>query len=95
MSDFSELEFTPAIPSLRDRVQARLAHLELGSYELDWLNSRKVSEIRAQLEWLDEAAAECRVNGDDESAETYEEILEVIQIESQLARAKFESQLRH
>lgn len=81
MTNYSDLEFSR---SLRDRVQARLTHLDLGSYELDWLDSRKVSEIETQLEWLDEAAAECRVNGDNESAETYEEILEVIQIESQL-----------
>lgn len=84
MSNFSDLQFTPAIRSLRDRVQARLTHLDLGSYDFDWLDSRDVEEIRFQLEWLDEAAAECRVDGHDEDAEAYEEVLEVIQIESQL-----------
>lgn len=75
-----------ATRSLKHRVQARLAHLDLGSYDFDWLDSRNTEEIGFQLQWLDDAAAECRVDGHIESAEAYEEVLEVIQIESQLAR---------
>ena len=55
-------------------------------YDFDWLDSRDSEEIGFQLRWLDDAAAECRVDGYIESAEAYEEVLEVIQIESQLAR---------
>lgn len=72
-----------ATRSLQDRVRARLTHLDLGGYEFDWLDSRNVPEIQFQLQWLDEAAAECRVDGHLDSAEAYEEVLEIIQIESQ------------
>lgn len=78
--------YSVATRSLKHRVQARLTHLDLGSYDLDWLDSRNAEEIGFQLQWLDDAAAECRVDGYIESAEAYEEVLEVIQIESQLAR---------
>ncbi|WP_146077127.1 hypothetical protein [Rathayibacter rathayi] len=73
-------------PSLKERVQARLSHLDLGGYKLDWLDSRRVSEIASQLQWLDDAAAEARVDGDTHSADTYDEVLEIIQIETQLTR---------
>lgn len=83
-------------PSLRERVQARLSHLDLGGYELDWLDSRRVSEVAFQLQWLDDAASEARVNGETHSADIYDEILEIIQIETQLTRdaARDLSQLR-
>ncbi|ROS77940.1 hypothetical protein EDF24_0709 [Curtobacterium sp. PhB130] len=74
---------TLATRSLRDRVQARLTHLDLVGYEFDWLDSTDAKEISFQLQWLDDAAAECRVDGYLESAEAYDEVLEIIQIETQ------------
>lgn len=74
---------TIATHSLMDRVQARLTHLDLGGYEFDWLDSTDAKEISFQLQWLDDAAAECRVDGYLDSADAYDEVLEVIQIETQ------------
>ncbi|MFD6816333.1 MULTISPECIES: hypothetical protein [Actinomycetes] len=84
--------------SLRERVESRLTHLDLGSYDFAWLDSRNVEKITGELRWLEDAAAECRVEaaaGDASqfegyaetliaSAEAYEEVLEVVQIESHL-----------
>ena len=79
-------ECTPVIRTLRNRVEARLSHLDLDGYDFDWLDSRDAAEIKRQLRWLDYAAAERRVEGDDQSADDWDEVLEVIQIETQLSR---------
>lgn len=88
MSNFSDLDFALSSRSIRDRVLAKihngsLRDFDFGGYDFSWLDSRDVVEIRFQLEWLEEAAAECRVDGDHDSAEAWKEVLEAVREEMQ------------